>query len=89
MLYLGGRAEFDDFLRSTSLTGPRSDSPSTIDSLVPIGIIDESGMTRHEDNYKVAGEPFIAISPRIEPVSAACAVAPPRSRVVIVEGAGA
>jgi hypothetical protein len=87
VLYLGGRSEFDDFLRCTSLTGPRCDSPSTIDSLVPIGLIDEAGMTRHEDNYKVAGEPFIAISSRIEPVAAACAVAPPRSKLVIVDGA--
>jgi len=87
VLYLGGQSEFEEFLTRTSFVSSSSEVPSTADHLVSAGFIDESGAIRHRDNYQAAGEPFIAVSSRIENVAAACASVPLRSKVVIVDGA--
>lgn len=87
VLYLGGRSEFEEFLTATSFVSSACEVPSTADRLVSAGFIDQSGAIRHRDNYQAAGEPFIAISSRIEHIAAACNSAPVRSKVVIVDGA--
>ncbi len=86
VLYLGGRTEIDDFLTSTSLGSSAGDVHSTLDRIVVPGIITEAGEVRHQDNYQAAGQPLIATSSRIEHVAAACALAPARSKVVVVDG---
>src|SRR5207253_832904 len=40
----------------------------------------------HADGYKAVGDPFVAVSSRIDDIDAACRLAIPRSRVVIVDG---
>lgn len=87
VLYLGGQSEFEEFLTDTSFVGLAREDPSTAYSLVSAGFIDELGAIRHQDNYQAAGEPFIAVSSRIEHIAAACNIAPVRSKVVIVDGA--
>jgi hypothetical protein len=87
VLYLGGRTEFGEFLSGTSLVSAGCQTPVSGHSLISPGTIGESGNIRHEDNYQAAGEPFIALSSRIEHVAAACKAAPQRSKVVIVDGA--
>jgi hypothetical protein len=87
VLLLGGRTETEDFLLSTSLTGPLNGVQSTLDGLVTPGFITESGEIKHRDNYQAAGEPLLAISSRLENVAAACRAAAPGSKTVIVDGA--
>jgi hypothetical protein len=87
VLYLGGQSDFDEFLTTTSFVTSECDAPSSAYSLVSAGLIDESGAIRHRDNYQAAGEPLIAVSSRIENIAAACLRVPPRSKVVIVNGA--
>lgn len=87
VLLLGGRTETEDFLVTTSLTGSGKGIHSTLDRLVVPGFINESGAIRHRDNYQAAGEPLIAISARLEHVAAACRLAAPGSKVVVVDGA--
>jgi hypothetical protein len=87
VLYLGGRTEIEDFFATTSLTGPAEEVYSTLDRLVIPGVINELGEIKHQDNYQATGQPLIAISSRIEHVAAACMLAPPRSKVVVVDGA--
>ena len=87
VLYLGGRTEIETFLADTSLGTSPGDVHSTLDQLLVPGVISESGEIRHQDNYQAAGQPLLAISSRIEHVASACAAAPPRSKVVVVDGA--
>ena len=87
VLYLGGRAEVEEFLVATSLSNSAQDVHSTLGQLVVPGLIAEAGEIRHRDNYQAAGQPLIAISSRVENVAAACLLAPPRSKVVVVDGA--
>jgi hypothetical protein len=87
VLYLGARSGFEEFQTKTALTGAGSEGPVTIDEVISIGTIAESGAIKHEDRYKVAGEPFVAISPWIENIAAACSSAQNKSKVVIVDGA--
>jgi hypothetical protein len=87
VLLLGGKAETEEFLVSTSLTGPLNGIHSTLDDLITPGFITESGEIRHRDNYQAAGEPLMAISSRLENVAAACKTAVPGSKTVIVDGA--
>lgn len=87
VLLLGGRTEIEDFLVTTSLTGPAQEIHSTLDRLVMPGFINESGSVKHRDNYQAAGEPLLAASSRLETVAAACSLAPPGSKVVVVDGA--
>ena len=87
VLLLGGRTEIEEFLVTTSLTGPAQEIHSTLDSLVMPGFIDESGVINHRDNYQAAGEPLVANSSRLENVAAACSLASPGSKVVVVDGA--
>jgi hypothetical protein len=88
VLLLGGRAEVEESLTTTSLTGSAAEVHSTLESLVVPGSIGESGEIRHRDNYQAAGEPLVALSSRLENVAAACSVAPAGSKVVVVDGAG-
>lgn len=87
VLYLGGRTEIEDFFAATSLTGPTAEVHSTLDQLIKPGVITESGEIRHQDNYQAAGQPLVATTSRIEHVVAACRLANPRSKVVVVDGA--
>jgi hypothetical protein len=87
VLYLGGRTEIEDFLGTTSLTGSAEEIHSTLDRLIVPGVISESGEIKHQDNYQAAGEPLMAISSRLENVAAACSLATPGSKVVVVDGA--
>jgi hypothetical protein len=87
VLYLGGRTEVEEFLSATALTSAENEDHATIDRLITLGFIDESGAIRHRDNYQSAGEPLVAISARLENVAAACSMAPPGSKVVVVDGA--
>lgn len=87
VLYLGGRSEMDEFLENTFLGSTTFGPPCSASALLGAGRIDESGAIVPNDNYQAAGEPLIAISSRIENVAAACAIAAPRSKVVIVDGA--
>jgi len=87
VLYLGGRTEIETFLANTSLGTSPGDVQSTLGQLLVPGVISESGEIRHQDNYQAAGQPLLAISSRIEHVAAACILAPPRSKVVVVDGA--
>jgi hypothetical protein len=88
VLLLGGRAEVEESLATTSLTGSAVEVHSTLDNLVVPGSISESGEIRHRDNYQAAGEPLVALSSRLENVAAACGLASPGSKVVVVDGAG-
>ncbi len=87
VLYLGGRSEIEEFLESTFLENRASDATCSVGALVAPGHIDEKGYIRPRDTYQATGEPLIAVSSRIENVSAACAITPPRTKVVIVDGA--
>ena len=87
VLYLGGRSEIEEFLENTALTSTTSGAPCSAGELLAAGHVDESGTIRPRDAYQATGEPLIAVSSRIEYVAAACAVAAPRSKVVIVDGA--
>jgi hypothetical protein len=87
VLYLGGRSEVEEFLENTYLTSSKSVTPCSVASVLAPGHIDEGGVIKPADSYQTAGEPLIAISSRIESVAAACAIAAPRSKVVIVDGA--
>lgn len=87
VLLLGGCTEIEDFLNSTSLTSGASDVHSTLEHLLVPGFINESGQIRHRDNYQEAGEPLMAISSRLENVAMACGLAPPGSKIVVVDGA--
>ncbi len=87
VLLLGGRAEIEESLRTTSLTGSAAEIHSILDELVVPGTISESGEIRHRDNYQAAGQPLVALSSRLENVAAACSVASPASKVVVVDGA--
>lgn len=87
VLYLGGRSEIEEFLENTFLTSTTSLTPCSTGTLLATGHIDENGAIKPRDAYQAAGEPLIAISSRIENVAAACAMASPRSKVVIVDGA--
>lgn len=87
VLYLGGRTEVEDFLATHALSNSAQDVHSTLDQLVVPGQIAEGGEVRHQDHYQAAGEPLLAISSRVEHVSAACLLSPPRSKVVVVDGA--
>jgi len=87
VLYLGGRSEVEEFLTTTFLTNSTSEIRSSLDRLITPGSIDGSGEIRHQDNYQAAGQPLMAISSRFENVAAACSLAPPRSKVVVVDGA--
>jgi hypothetical protein len=58
-----------------------------MDSLIAAGDIEESGVIRHQDNYQAVGEPLVAITSRLDHIAAACALAPSRSKVVVVDGA--
>ena len=86
VLYLGGRTEVEEFLAKTALTGAACEGHATLDRLILPGFIDESGVIRHRDNYQAAGEPLLAISARLENVTAACTLTPPGSKVVVVDG---
>ncbi len=87
VLYLGGRTDIETFLADTSLGTSTGDLHSTLDQLLVPGVISESGEIRHQDNYQAAGEPLLAFSSRIEHVAEASTAAPPRSKVVVVDGA--
>lgn len=87
VLYLGGRTDVEEFLAATALTGAASEHHASLDSLITPGLIDEAGVISHRDNYQSAGEPLVAISARLENVAAACGLAPPGSKVVVVDGA--
>jgi hypothetical protein len=87
VLLLGGRTEIEDFLVTTSLTGRAPEIHSTLDRLVVPGFINESGAVRHRDNYQAAGEPLLATSSRLESIAAACNLARPGSKIVVVDGA--
>jgi hypothetical protein len=87
VLLLGGRTDTEDVLGGTSLAGSALNIHSTLDRLVVPGSINESGAIKHQDNYQAAGEPLVAISGRLENVAAACSLAPPGSKVVVVDGA--
>lgn len=87
VLYLGGRSEMEVFLENTFLTSTTCEAAYSAGTLLAAGHIDESGTIRPHDSYQAAGEPLIAISSRIESVAAACGIAAPRSKVVIVDGA--
>lgn len=88
VLLLGGRAEVEESLTTTSLTGSAVEVRSTLDYLVVPGSISESGEIKHRDNYQAAGEPLVALSSRLENVAATCTFAPPGSKVVVIDGAG-
>ncbi len=85
VLFLGARTEFDTFLADTRFY--KNGLERTLADLVSTGIVGESGQTEHDDRYNVAGQPFVAISPRMENIAAACALAKPHSKVVLVDGA--
>ncbi len=87
VLYLGGRAEVEEFLANTILTGTSVETRATIGGLVTPGSIDEDGKVRPFDSYQTQGEPLVAISARLENVAAACSLAIPGSKVVVVDGA--
>jgi hypothetical protein len=87
VLYMGRQSEFQEFLLSTRLTTAGFGSAPALVNLVPIGSVTESGSIEHADQYNPQGQPFVAISSKIENIAAACAQAPPRSKVVIVDGA--
>jgi hypothetical protein len=87
VLLLGGRTETEESLVTTSLTGSVAEDHTTLDRLVVPGFINEFGQIKHRDNYQAAGEPLVAISSRLESVSAACRLAPAGSKVVVVDGA--
>lgn len=85
VLYLGGRSELEQFSATNSLS--HSDTCETIHNLIRPGEISESGDIRRHDQYQAAGEPLMATSSRLDYVAAACAKAPVRSLVVVVDGA--
>jgi len=87
VLLLGGRAEVEESLERTSLTGSAVEVHSSLDSLVVPGSISESGEVRHRDNYQASGEPLVALSSHLTNVAAACSLARPGSKVVVVDGA--
>ena len=87
VLYLGGQSEFQEFLTGTSFVSSSCEIPSSADRLVSVGFVDESGAIRHRDNFQAAGEPFVAVSSRIDHIATSCTRAPARSKVVIIDGA--
>ncbi len=86
VLYLGGRTEFDEFLANGQFYRDGFEQPPLLAELVSTGTVGESGETDHDDRYNVAGQPFVAINSRIENIAAACALAKPHSKVVLVDG---
>jgi hypothetical protein len=87
VLSLSGKAYFDEFLSTTSLTNSAAEISATLDELVRPGHIDHEGNIRHQDQYQAAGEPLLATTSRLDYLAAACRRANRGSKVVIIDGA--
>jgi hypothetical protein len=87
VLSLSGKAYFDEFLSTTSLTNLAAETSATLDALVRPGHIDHEGNVRHQDQYQASGEPLLATTSRLDYLAAACQRVSKGSKVVIIDGA--